>query len=267
MQPTFLPLIYVVAFIAVVLAIQSIAGLVFSTRERSQRVNRRLTMLRSGMKPTDVYAALVRRNANASLGNKRLLDFYELLAVRCRQAGLTLTPSRLLAIVAASTAALWILSMLLLKASPGAGFAFNAVLGLIGAAILSCGGAWIWINGQRARRLKKLEEQLPLALDVVVRAIRAGHPVWSVKADPDAYPPELRLRLSDFPLMRGLRPHALNALLAAADWFSLPGGAVLERAGENDQAVFLVVAGALGFTTSRTYGGIDVRLQLASCIR
>lgn len=179
MQPTFLPLIYVVAFIAVVLAIQSIAGLVFSTRERSQRVNRRLTMLQSGMKPTDVYAALVRRTTNTSAGNKRLVDLYELVAVRCRQAGLTLTPSRLLAIVAASTAVLWILSMVLLKGAPGAGFAFNALLGLIGAVILSCGGTWVWINGQRTRRLKKLEEQLPLALDVVVRAIRAGHPVIS----------------------------------------------------------------------------------------
>jgi tight adherence protein B len=64
-----------------------------------------------------------------------------------------------------------------MKASSGGGFLLNAVMALIGAAILSCGGAYIWVNRRRTARLKKLEQQLPLALDVVVRAIRAGHPV------------------------------------------------------------------------------------------
>jgi tight adherence protein B len=179
MQPAFFPIIYIIAFIAVVLAIQGLAGLLFSGRERSRRVNRRLTLLQSGMKPDDVYAALVRRTPSARIQNKRLLDLYETLWTYCRQAGLTLTPMRLLLIVAAATGVLWLLSMALLKSSHGAGFAVDAVLRLIGAAILSVGGTWVWINGQRARRLKKLEEQLPLALDVVVRAIRAGHPVVS----------------------------------------------------------------------------------------
>jgi NTE family protein len=60
------------------------------------------------------------------------------------------------------------------------------------------------------------------------------------------YPPELQMRLADFPLLREIGPRAMGALLEAAEWFSLPGGAVLERHGENDEAVFLVVAGCLG---------------------
>lgn len=179
MQGALLPIVYIIAFIAVVLTIQTLAGLVFSTRERGQRVNRRLTMLRSGMKAEDVYAALIRRAPTAKIRNKRLLDYYEALWTLCRQAGLTITPLRLLTIVAVSTGVLWFLGMALVKAGPGASFALNAVLGLIGAAVLSCGGVWVWINGLRTRRLRKLEEQLPLALDVVVRAIRAGHPVVS----------------------------------------------------------------------------------------
>ena len=179
MQPAFFPIIYIVAFVAVVLAIQALAGLLFSSLERTRRVNRRLTMLQSGMKPDDVYAALVRRTPTGNIQNKRLLDLYETLWTYCRQAGLTLTPMRLFLIVAAATGVLWLFSMALLKTSQGAGFAVDAVLRLIGAAILSVGGTWVWINGQRTRRLKKLEEQLPLALDVVVRAIRAGHPVVS----------------------------------------------------------------------------------------
>ncbi len=173
------PLIYVIAFVAVVLAAQSVAGIAFTSRERSQRVNRRLTMLQSGMNPEDVYASLVRRTATTKIANKRLLNFYEMLWTYCRQAGLTLTPARLLTILVVSTAVLWLLSMLILRSSGGVNFALNSVLGLIGATILSAGGVWVWINGLRSRRLKKIEEQLPLALDVVVRAIRAGHPVVS----------------------------------------------------------------------------------------
>lgn len=60
------------------------------------------------------------------------------------------------------------------------------------------------------------------------------------------YPPELQMRLADFPLLREVGPRAMAALLEAAEWFSLPGGAVLDRDGENDEAVFLVVAGCLG---------------------
>jgi NTE family protein len=68
------------------------------------------------------------------------------------------------------------------------------------------------------------------------------------------FPDELRARVNDFPLMRGLRPHAITALLNAAQWFSLPGGAVLERVGENDQAVFVVVAGCLGVYAIDDFG-------------
>jgi len=60
------------------------------------------------------------------------------------------------------------------------------------------------------------------------------------------YPRELRGRLASFPITNEIGHRALNALLAHAQWFSLPGGTVLERDGENDQAVFIVVAGCLG---------------------
>ncbi len=39
---------------------------------------------------------------------------------------------------------------------------------------------------------------------------------------------------------------ALKNLLAEANWFGLPGGTLLDRDGENDSALFLVVTGSLG---------------------
>src|SRR5258708_20341578 len=47
-------------------------------------------------------------------------------------------------------------------------------------------------------------------------------------------------------IMEDIGEPALRRLLAEADWFGIPGGTQLTRAGENDRAVFLVVTGSLG---------------------
>src|SRR5580692_8990960 len=60
------------------------------------------------------------------------------------------------------------------------------------------------------------------------------------------YPDELRERLHGFSLLQNVGDGALKNLLAEANWFGLPGGTLLERDGENDAALFLVVTGCLG---------------------
>jgi NTE family protein len=60
------------------------------------------------------------------------------------------------------------------------------------------------------------------------------------------YPEELLERLRSFPLLDTLGETAMRNLLAEANWFGLPGGVLLERDGENDAALFLVVTGSLG---------------------
>ncbi|MET0547352.1 MAG: type II secretion system F family protein, partial [Caulobacterales bacterium] len=35
----------------------------------------------------------------------------------------------------------------------------------------------VWVNQRRSKRIRTLEEQLPLALDIITRSLRAGHPV------------------------------------------------------------------------------------------
>ena len=57
MTPILQPLIYVLAFVAVVLFVQAGAAVLFSRRDQSRRVNRRLEMLESGMTPADVIRA------------------------------------------------------------------------------------------------------------------------------------------------------------------------------------------------------------------
>jgi NTE family protein len=60
------------------------------------------------------------------------------------------------------------------------------------------------------------------------------------------YPESLRERLSEFPLLADVGDAALKRLLSEANWFSLPGGILLDRQGENQDALFLVITGCLG---------------------
>lgn len=60
------------------------------------------------------------------------------------------------------------------------------------------------------------------------------------------YPEELRERLRGFPILKDVSDAALKLLLSEAVWFGLPGGTLLKREGENNQALFLVVTGCLG---------------------
>jgi tight adherence protein B len=51
-------------------------------------------------------------------------------------------------------------------------------LGVVPALTLAVAGAalpWLWLGRRRGQHLKRLEQQLPLALDLMSRALRAGH--------------------------------------------------------------------------------------------
>lgn len=175
------PIIYVLTFIAVVIVVQVIAGFVFSRRDREQRVNRRLTMLGQGMSREEVYTSLVRKGtAQQTLtSDVRLTRLWDDVALYCGQAGLTWTPLQVLGIVAAAAAVLWLVALSLASSGGGASLVLNGAVSLVGAVSLAALGVWMWVTRLRNRRLKQIEEQLPLALDIINRAIRAGHPVIS----------------------------------------------------------------------------------------
>lgn len=88
-----------------------------------------------------------------------------------------MSPIRLLTIVAGVATLLWFASLMLLGA--GSGIVMNGVLSLLASWALSMSGAWFWVTRKRNARLRKIEDQMPLALDIINRALRAGHPVVS----------------------------------------------------------------------------------------
>ena len=68
------------------------------------------------------------------------------------------------------------------------------------------------------------------------------------------YPEELHERLKTFALLDNVGDAALRNLLSEANWFALPGGMLLERDGENNAALFLVVTGSLGVFVENEQG-------------
>jgi tight adherence protein B len=179
MQQLLVPLIYVLAFLAMVVAAQGVAGIFYSSRDKAERTNRRLTMMASGMSRSEVYSTLVRRPVTGPGENAALLRFYNRLMLYYRQAGMEGSPMQALSFVGIAAIGLWLASFLLLRGGSLTGLLVNAVVALP-ASLAICGlGFWLWLGRKRATRLKQIEEQMPLALDVVNRALRAGHPVVS----------------------------------------------------------------------------------------
>ena len=178
MQNLFLPIALVLIFAASVLGAQAAASAVLTARSRRQKVNRRLTMLESGMPAAEVYQTLIRRNSGSGVSGAggRILTR---MSLYLGQAGLTISPLRLLIYDLVASLGLWLLASFLFGAfAPSAALA-DGVTTLLAAITLITLAIWIYVSRAHARRLKLLEEQLPLALDIITRAIRAGHPVVS----------------------------------------------------------------------------------------
>jgi tight adherence protein B len=177
MQAVLGVLIYVAAFIAAMLAVYAVAQFLFESSDVRQRMNRRLALLASGMDPQEVYRSLVLRGP----GKSRLsfLPFYDRLSLECRQAGIEADPFQIVLWVAGGTVLLWLTASFLAHAGSLAGAFVDSIVMLVASATLCGMAAWVWIRRQRAKRLRLLEEQMPLALDVINRALRAGHPVIS----------------------------------------------------------------------------------------
>jgi tight adherence protein B len=171
------PIVYLLIFGATVMAIQTLAGLWFAASDRSQRVNRRLAMLQPAA--SEATPALMRRSGGGAFVGGSLGRLVEAIDTYCRQAGLSVTPVRLLAVATGGAVAIWIISLIVLSSGGGGDVTANAMVTLVASCGISGTAVWLWVSRLRTRRLKKIEEQMPLALDVINRALRAGHPVIS----------------------------------------------------------------------------------------
>lgn len=177
MSEVVLPFALLLGFISVVVLVQGGVQVVFARHDRRARVNRRLAMFDAGLSRDEIYERLTRRGpqgaeyvllANAEKALRRLLQ----------QAGVTIPIRRLVLNTAVAAASLWGLALVFASAR-GVLLPKDMALSLLASLGLATGAVWMWLRRRRARRLKQIELQMPVALDVMTRALRAGHPVIS----------------------------------------------------------------------------------------
>jgi tight adherence protein B len=164
MQGSEVMILYLALFIGVLLIFDGIMQ-VASRGKGEETVNRRLRMLASGADPEEVLRLLRRRRQVNGLERFPVLREWQPLVI---QSGLAIDPNRLLMIVVASTAGLFALFLAL-------GFAGLTALPI--ALMMGVVLPVMVLVQVRSRRAREIARQLPEGIDLMVRSLRAGHPL------------------------------------------------------------------------------------------
>jgi tight adherence protein B len=157
-------LISALVFGAALLAVQGAYWLLVGSRTERKAINRRLALGERLDNQMEVLETLRRERGLAAADS---LPFLRGLHELATQSGLKIDTTRLL---------IWALALgvtLLLVLSYALGF---GAVALASAALLTVVGIYLILAYARHKRIHRFGEQLPDALDVLVRGLRAGHP-------------------------------------------------------------------------------------------
>ncbi|WP_028970834.1 type II secretion system F family protein [Sphingomonas sp. URHD0057] len=172
------PLLLVCVFGAVVLAAEVLVQWLASSRAEGKAINLRLKMIGRGQSQSETLNLLRRSDGALPSGlPPAIVKIGQKFERMLMQAQFTVATSRLMLLILVAPLAIFFL-MLVLMITSGMGVSFGRVLisavfsGLLGAAL-----PIMFINFKATRMRKKMQEQFPVALDVFVRGLRAGHPI------------------------------------------------------------------------------------------
>ncbi|TCM84471.1 type II secretion system F family protein [Rhodovulum steppense] len=170
MQISAEPIIYGLIFIAVLALVEGLYLTIFGKSiSLNAKVNRRLEMLEKGTDREKVLEQL--RKEMSQHMNARGIPLYSLLAERAQKANIAFTPNQLIMIMAL----LSVVAFLGLTVGTDAALPVRALV----AVAMGVGGVYVWVNGKAKKRLGLIEEQLPDAVELMVRSLRVGHPFVS----------------------------------------------------------------------------------------
>jgi len=160
-------IIYALIFGAILLLVEAVYLFAFGKSIKlGARLNRRLDLLEKGRTRGEVIEKL--RKESTQHSSSVAIPFYSLLAEKAEKAQLAFSPIALIGLmIAVGTLGFLALSM----------FTSAPVAVKVGVSIaMGIGGVWMWVSGKAKKRLTMIEEQLPDAIDLIVRGLRVGHP-------------------------------------------------------------------------------------------
>ena len=164
------PLIYGLIFIAVIVLVEGIYLTIFGKSiSLNNRVNRRIEMLEKGAGREQVLEQL--RKEMGQHVKSRTIPLYSILAQKAQKANIAFTPGQLV----------MMMGVLAVVAFIGLTFgtATSVMIRLPIALLMGVGGVFVWVNNKAKKRLGMIEEQLPDAVELMVRSLRVGHPFSS----------------------------------------------------------------------------------------
>lgn len=165
-------------FGAVLLAVEALVSWLASSRTEGKAINLRLKLIGQG-RPRDETMMLLRRRMSALPSGlpplfQRLGEHFERMLVAAQ---VTIPTGRLMIAILVAPIAIFffillIMGLLGVPISMGRLVMVAAFAGVVGAFLPIM---FLQVKANRTR--KKMEDQFPIALDVFVRGLRAGHPI------------------------------------------------------------------------------------------
>ncbi len=167
-------LAYALGFVALLLFADFIDAALAATRSK-QHVNRRLGLIAAGKTRAEVMQLL--RPGKRATGGSLLSPVLAWLDPKLTQAGLRVGAAKMLTGMAAATCVIGVAFPVVAQLSGRFNSPSTLLLLVLFAATLGFGLPLFYINLRGARRIKAFDKQFPVALDIFVRGLRAGHPV------------------------------------------------------------------------------------------
>ncbi|MGE5500761.1 MAG: type II secretion system F family protein [Ignavibacteriales bacterium] len=157
-------IILILIFAAAFTLVQAMSGLL--TRASSRRkVNKRLKVAEKTASLADLVVELRKQRGLTAEGERQGLAWFTDLVVR---SGLKFEPQRWALMAAGAAAGAWVAVFALTH---------SLVMGVVPALLFGVAGPLLILNVAATKRAKQLGEQLPGALEIIVRSLEAGHPV------------------------------------------------------------------------------------------
>jgi|TARA_R110002049_G_scaffold23781_6_gene84630 tight adherence protein B len=161
------PIIYGLIFVGVLVLVEGIYLVAFGKSiSLNSRVNRRLEMLEKGTRREEVLDKL--RKEMQQHMNARSIPLYSLLSERAQKAAIAFTPKQLIMIMGA----LAVIAFLGLTIGTETDAPVRALLSVA----IGVGAVFIWVSMKAGKRMGMIEEQLPDAVELMVRSLKVGHP-------------------------------------------------------------------------------------------
>lgn len=164
------PIIYGVIFVSIILLVEGLYLVIFGKSIRlNSKVNRRLDLLEKSNDREQVLETL--RNEREQHQKSMRFPLFSILSKKAAKANIAFSPKGLIMVMVFLAIASFVGMTFFTGAS------LNVRLGL--SPVMGFGAVFMWLNKKAKDRMSMIEEQLPDAVELMVRSLRVGHPFSS----------------------------------------------------------------------------------------